>query len=425
MQISYNAYYYIRIKRVMIQKNKKKRKTALYLFYGLITIAILFTILWFNDFEEIGQVMANTDTFYIGWAVLLLAVYAALYPLTNCIYAKARKLPVSFGTVYCVGMTEHFFNGITPFATGGQPFQIYALTKAKVKVSESTAIMMMNFITFMLVTNIFSLLSLIYYSRFVTNTAMAVLAIIGFTMNFGILCFLIALSTSKGLRNALSWLLVKLSHIKFLKKFLEPRLDDFDAYVDRVQIGFKSLFKRLDIFFLCFFLKAITMAIYYSMTYFILRSLGIGVTINDLFFIMCGTSFAITMVVFLPTPGSSGGIEFAFQSVFSSLAGGTIAAVASSGMLIWRLLTYYLMMIVSFLFYVGLEIYFNIKAKKAVQAELEEEESENLDESVLPSQDEEIMQTHCEQSLPQTDDNVCEVGKSNSNSTNDDITQGD
>ena len=63
------------------------------------------------------------------------------------------------------GMSEHFFNGITPFATGGQPFQIYALSKKKVDLSTSTGLLMMNFIIHMCASNLFALISLFFPNR--------------------------------------------------------------------------------------------------------------------------------------------------------------------------------------------------------------------------------------------------------------------
>ena len=74
------------------------------------------------------------------------------------------------------------------------------------------------------------------------------------------------------------------------------------------------------------------------------------------------------MVVFLPTPGSSGGIEFAFRSVFASIVAShtltSIDAIATGGMIIWRVLSYYLVMLISLFFYVILEIVTNRAYKR-------------------------------------------------------------
>lgn len=359
----------------MTANRAKHKKIALYVFYGALTVAILVTVLSFNDIGEIFSVMHTADINYILIAIAFLLVYAILYPLTTCILAKAQKLPTRFITNYTVAMTEHFFNGITPFSTGGQPFQVYAFKKSGVKISESTGLLMMNFIIFMIVTNLYALLSLIYAAKFVTTVPMIALAAVGFTMNFGVLAFLIALATSKRLRGCLVWLCAHLAKIKFLTKFLEPKIPQLSEYFTQVQTAFKSLFKKVHIFLLCILVKIVTMAFYYAITFYILLALHVPVSYNDLFFIMCGTSFAITMVVFVPTPGSSGGIEFAFGSVLANVGGGLSATVSYGGMLIWRLLSYYLMMGLSLLFYVALEISFKVRAKRNLACEI----SENAD----------------------------------------------
>lgn len=353
----------------MAEQKRNYKKIALFVFYGALTVAILVTILSFNDIGDIFSVIGTADVKYIWIGIAFLAAYAMLYPLTTCILAKAQKLPTSFKTTYTIAMTEHFFNGITPFSTGGQPFQVYAFKKAGVKLSDSTGLLMMNFIIFMMVTNLYALLSLIYATRFVTTVPMTVLAVVGFTINFGVLVFLIALATSRRLRNGLLAIVDLLCRVKFLKRFLEPRKEQINNYFEQVQSAFKTLLKKVWVFILCILIKIVTMAFYYAITFYILRALGVPVGYGDMFFIICGTSFAITMVVFVPTPGSSGGIEFAFNSVLANIGGGLASSVSYGGMLIWRLLSYYLMMGISLLFYIILEISFSVRAKRIKAAQ--------------------------------------------------------
>ena len=117
------------------------------------------------------------------------------------------------------------------------------------------------------------------------------------------------------------------------------------------------------------------MGAYFFTTFFILLALRVPVGASDIFFVICGTSFAVTMVVFLPTPGASGGIEFAFKTVFASIAAGAASSVAYGGMLVWRLLSYYFVMLISLIFTIILEIT-SLKNKKR-EAIAEEELSEN------------------------------------------------
>lgn len=334
---------------------KPKKKTWLYVFYGLLTVGILFFILSMNDLGEIFGVLKTANARYILVALLLLLIYLALYPLTLCFLAKAKGVNVKRSDVYFIGMTEHFFNGITPFATGGQPFQVYALSQKKVLAATSTGLLIMNFLIFMAATNTFAIVSLIYFKDLIKTTAMTVIAIIGFTMNFLVFVFIFMLGASDKLRKGIVKILTALSKIKILKKLLGNKTEAFNEYTKNTQAAFKELNKNKKTFLLCYVTRLVTMFVYYSLTFYIIKALNVNITYDKLFFTVCGTAFAVTTVVFLPTPGSSGGIEFAFSGIFSALALGADAATGYGGMLLWRLITYYLTMLISLAFYLVFE----------------------------------------------------------------------
>ena len=171
---------------------KRRKKAGLYIFYGTLTVFLTSLILSFQDIGEIFGVLSEADPVYVLCAFAVLFLYAALYPLTVCILVRANGYNTSFGRSYAIGMTEHFFNGITPFATGGQPFQVYAFSKAGVRPADSTGVLLMNFIIHMVVTNLFAACSLFYYGRFATTSAMHIIAITGFSINFLVLAFMIS-----------------------------------------------------------------------------------------------------------------------------------------------------------------------------------------------------------------------------------------
>lgn len=347
-----------------MKQSSSKFRVGAFILYGALTVFILMIALSLGDLGEILAVLKSADFSQILLALLCILVYMALYPLSLCILTRARGCEIKMSTTYNIAMTEHFFNGITPLATGGQPFQVYSFNKAKVKPSESTCLLLMNFMVFMLVTNGFAACSLFYFDRFVTDRAMAFIAAFGFTMNFAVLTVTFLLATSRRVRAVLSRLLHFLCRFKWIARFLEPRLPSLNEYFEQVQTAFSHLIRKKGAFFLSLLSKILSMGAYYTATFFILRALHVSAPLGELFFIICGTSFAITMVVFLPTPGSSGGIEFAFKSVFGCIAAGAAASVAYGGMLIWRLISYYLVMLISLGFYILLEIGFSKKQER-------------------------------------------------------------
>lgn len=333
------------------KEKKKSRQIWLYLFYAALTVAILVFVLSMNDIGEIFAVLAEVDVRYVLLAVLCILVYLALYPLTLCLLARSKGVPTRFSDVYTIGMTEHFFNGITPFATGGQPFQAYALTKKKTSLADATGLLIMNFLIFMTVTNTYALLSLFYAKDFIRSEGMGIVAIIGFSANFLVLICTVILGTSRRVRSWIVSLMRLLSHIGFLRDFIEKRIEAFNEYTENTQAAFRALRKDKKSFLLCYLTRFTTMFFYYAVTFFILRALHLPVGVDSLVFVVLGSAFAVTTVVFVPTPGSSGGIELAFSSIFSALAIGAGESVSYGGMLIWRLITYYLTIFLSMLFY--------------------------------------------------------------------------
>jgi hypothetical protein len=60
--------------------------------------------------------------------------------------------------------------------------------------------------------------------------------------------------------------------------------------------------------------------------------------------------FSTTFMMWVPTPGASGGTEWAFTVIFTVLVSGSTAVLVTA-MLIWRFVTYYLGMFVGFIAY--------------------------------------------------------------------------
>ena len=374
----------------VLGKKKQGGKIALYVTFTALTVFALILIISLGS--EGGDIFAVLGSAHIGYvmaALGMLVVYLGLSPIPLIILTKSRKNAISVKKTYTISMTEHFFNGITPFASGGQPFQVYAFARAGVKPSESTSLLIMNFLFHQTTINIFSLLAMIWFPKFAgDNVVMLVMAIVGFAVNFTILAFTVIIGTCSFVRRFLLWCMRVLCKIKFVKKFLEPQTAKFEEYLMQVQVVFKDLAKKPGTFITCLVSKIIIYGLQYSITFFILLALGVDVGIEDAFFVICGTSFAIMMVTYLPTPGSSGGIELAFAAVFASLMGAEVVdTVAYGGMLMWRLMTYYLAMGISLLFYVGFEIQLARARKK--EGLISEAQAQTEIESVEVAQDSE------------------------------------
>jgi len=338
----------------------------------LIAIVVLVGIIVFqlNDIKEIGEALMTTQVKYIIIALLFLAAYLAIWPLTLVILMRARGQSIAARHIYVVGFTEHFFNGITPFSTGGQPFEVYALAQRGVKARESTGILMMNFITYMISTNLFAIISLIYYKEFTAGMQnFTVIAIIGFAINFLVLCLIVAFGVSKKLCSGILKIVNALCRVKWINKLIGNKSEALNEYFVGVQEAFRSLAGHKAHTALCILLNIIKMFCYYAIPFFVLKSVYPTLGAEYFWYILLGASFAITMVVFLPTPGTTGGVEFTLQSILATVPGVT-SAVAAGGMILWRGITFFLPIIISFVFYIAYQHGIN-KEERLKQKEAE------------------------------------------------------
>lgn len=322
-----------------------------------ITIFILLLIIFLTtDINNIATAFKNINIGYLFAAIGLTLLYFVLSPITTCILTKIKKCEINMLDTYLIANTEHFFNGITPFATGGQPFQVYSYSRLGVKAADSTGILIMNYLINVAFINMFAIISIIIYPQLLKAVGnMFPLIIIGFAVNILAYIFIVLLACSKKVAHFLVYLLRSLAKIKLLNKLITPAIPAFQKYCEDTQNAFKELWQHKGTALLCFFIRAITMLIYYAITFYVLRAFNIDCNYKDMLFVICGTAFVIIGCVFIPTPGGSGGIEFAFTSIFVYIASGITKDVGASGMLLWRMLTYYGLMLLSFVFYLILE----------------------------------------------------------------------
>ncbi|MDE6414106.1 MAG: flippase-like domain-containing protein [Anaeroplasmataceae bacterium] len=366
------------------QKQDKKpvnnKKTILSILIVLIITAVVFVILFsFNDFNETIKLIKTVNGIDMTKAVLCLVIYAILWPMSLCFIAMQNRFNAKFMDVYLIGESEHFFNAITPFATGGQPVQVYLFTQKKIKAGDSTGIIVSNFIAFMIASNIYAIASLVFYGKFSEkfDGSTAWMIGLGFAMNLFTLVFMIMVATSKKIRELLKKIMLQLCKIKFIGKHLSKAVPAFEKYCENAQVAAKRIFSHKLSFIGAILLKMLALLFYYAIPYYILKALGAEFGFKMMPYIILASAFAITTMVWVPTPGGTGGIEFAFKTIFTaSLFGSLSGDIGFTGMILWRALTYYLLMILSAIAYVVYEITvkrYKKKQEQLTEASLEEE----------------------------------------------------
>lgn len=368
------------------KKNKKKMISSI-IFFVMITAILLSILFSLGDITDMLNTFSNishgSNYRWLIYAIISAVLFFLLYPIPLLILSKSFDKNTSAVDAILIGAGEHFYNGVTPFAAGGQPIQIYDFARKGMKSGTATGLVLTNFIIYLFVLNLYEVIALCFYPDF-SNAIMqysvsinpdnpnaaywtfTALAIMGYVFNLGFLVFVCCLGLNKRLANLLIKGAKWLCKAKWINKFLGPKIPDFEKYCENVQQTTKDLLIHRKAVFFATLVKFVIYGIYFFLTFFIIRSVMVGDNVIGWDkFIETGfaTAFASAAVCWVPTPGGTGGIEMAFAIVARAVTGeSNIDYVAIS--LIWRLLTFYLILILSLISVIILEVSYRKKISK-------------------------------------------------------------
>ena len=322
-------------------KNKKINLIVL-----LLAIALVFYFTLKDDFLGIVAQFGKIKVF-----VLLLAIFVYLLSLffksaSLKVFINEYKKDYTFKKTLELTLIGQFLNGITPFQSGGQPFQIYLLKKDGVRITDSGNIMIKDFISYQLPLIIMGILCLFLNTRikiFSNNTYLNNLIFLGFGINLIILIFLILIPFSKNFGiKIVNKIIDFIFKFKITKKFKVTK-EDLKEGVSHFYQSSKELKKEKKLFLKAIIFNSLYLLLLYLVPYFIFKSFGCeNITILGS---IIATSFVMLIGNFIPIPGATGGIEYSFLQFFGYFC---VDPILSGAMLMWRGVTYFFGMFIGF-----------------------------------------------------------------------------
>ena len=242
-------------------------------------------------------------------------------------------------------LRTQFFNAVTPFATGGQPYQIYYLKTVGIDYASSTSIVVENFIVYQIALVVLGILALIsnqIFHIFSKVQFLQQLIAIGFITNALVIIVMFLIAFSKKMNKFFISIGINILTKLRLVKDREKKLKEWDENINRFNKSANILLEDKKTFILNIMCNFLALCCLYLIPLFILYSMGnfnafnAGVSIVTCAYIMIIGSF-------VPIPGATGGIEYGFVQFFGNFITGS---KLSAMMLVWRFITYYFGMIV-------------------------------------------------------------------------------
>ena len=326
-------------------KKKSKLKSVLSI---LLLVLISGLVLYFSlkdNFEEIMNGIINANKLWLLVALLFIILYWIFKALIFYRFTKKFKDDYSYKKAFKLQLVTNFFNAVTPFSSGGQPFQIYALKKQGVELTSSTNIIIENFIVYQIALVSLGLISIIangFFHFFENAKLLSYLVTLGFIINTLVIIGLFVVAFAKKLNKFIVSKLIKVLAKMKIVKDEEKKRADWDEYINNFHNGAKILISDKKFFLRAILDAFVALSCQYIIPLFLLYSIG---DYNSLMPHEAIVTSAYVMLVgsFVPIPGGTGGLEYSFVKFYGNFIGGSSLNVI---MILWRVVTYYFGLII-------------------------------------------------------------------------------
>ena len=333
---------------------KKKRKFNGGFIFNLIVLAIsVFLVIQFLTSENgLIDLVKSKDSFLIGWAIAGLLVFDLnmfIDAIVTMIYIRMQYKDFRLIDAVKVAFVGVFFGASTPSNTGGQPMQLFVMSKMKVNIGFGSACMTQKFIVYQYVTMAISIFAIIakfeFFQDSFTNFWSSAFIVLGFlTQVLVTVLFLIVCYSSKVTVFLLRLIGRLLKKIKFVKE-PEKKIKRLKREFIQFHKANKLISSDKKRFALIIGLVFVQVLMIMSVPFFIYLAFDMpknaaaqGLPLGNLFDFICIQSFVLFTSNLIPLPGASGGAELAFSMYFGRYFGDKRILPA---ILLWRFIVYY------------------------------------------------------------------------------------
>ncbi|MCX7796306.1 MAG: flippase-like domain-containing protein [bacterium] len=228
-----------------------------------------------------------------------------------------------------------FFSAITPSSMGGQPFQVYFLTKKGVRSETATNIIIFRTFEYLMIVLGIDIYAIIFVLPYLPQWNIGkTMLILGFASSL-LSTILTWLAMAKP--DMFKYIIVRLKKIKKLENFIGKWEEKAYIWIDNLKLSFYELRKNKRIILIDFSLMVVLILMYSYLLFLPIVGLT-GLKINFLKFFSIQILLS-SLASYIPTPGASGGIEAIFYTFFKAAAFSPKSLLL--GITIYRIATHY------------------------------------------------------------------------------------
>lgn len=296
------------------------RKRVLEVFFFLLVMGLSFyTIFHGQDMGRIRHALGRLSPLSLCAAMAVAIFFVSAEGIMIWYLLRSLNGHSSLGRCLCYSFIGFFYSGITPSATGGQPMQLYYMSKDGNRLSESSVVLMTVALIYKLVLVVIGIGTLVFWHRPLRGYLQEYfpLFLLGLALNTILVLMLLAVMLAPGsMKKVISGAERLLVRIRILKKsgIRQGKIEQFvDGYQGAVRFLLAHKGKVLAVCLFTFVQRASV----FVLTWIIYR--GFSLEGKDAMTIMLLQASVYIAVDMLPVPGAQGITEIMYRSVFGGI----------------------------------------------------------------------------------------------------------
>ena len=324
-------------------KNRKQYIGSMIFLAALIGMTFYFFLKDNHPYQLLKIIKSANPLFMIAGFLAMLGFVACEAVNTKTIMKSWGK-KLSFFRCWKYAFVGFYFSSITPSASGGQPMQIYYMTKDGIGLSYSSLNMLILVAIYQIVMLGYALVMFFLKASFVLSNikGLGILLIYGIVINLLLITAIFAMIFSKtAVKKFLMWGIGILQKLKLIKH-PEKAIAWVDHQIEDYQKGAEHIKKNPMIFIKVFLMTVLQMTCLFIVPFFVYRAFGLSE--YSLLDVLAAQSLLTVAVSSLPLPGAVGASESGFMILFKIFFSSSLLLPA---MMLSRGISFYLMLLVS------------------------------------------------------------------------------
>ncbi len=348
----------------MAEKQKSKKQRWISFGFLMLNLVILAIVLFFQIRSEGAISFSDLVTSEMNLWWLLAGVL--LFMFVN--FTDAARISVSIKQVtgrsrpflsYKSVAICRFYDCITPLSTGGQPFQIFYLSKRGLSASTASSVPLSKYVYGQIVFIVYTatILLINIFLNLNINPLLLTMSWIGLILNALLIAVVIMLSFSKKVAPKMVLGCLKFGAKLHLVKDYQAAFKRVLRTVKQYTVTFKMFMKNKWNALFQIFLTILCLTGCYSFPFVVYCMFTNNPSIDIWFQLMVLQVVCDLAISFIPLPGGGGSAELSFGALFGQYFKGCAPGVSVWALLFWRIFMYYgyllqgvLVMLYDFLF---------------------------------------------------------------------------